>query len=105
MIVRTSSGEFGRIGLPCTRSTLFTACSYNLIFSSSAFAHPALRGDVPETAGAIAEDERPVALGVAEPLRRWLYDDDARALFDHVVFCANVTYADGGFKGGASRPP
>ena len=21
-------------------------------------------------------------------------------LFDHVVFCANVTYADGGFKGG-----
>ena len=27
---------------------------------------------------------------------------DAGAFFDHVVFCTNVTYADGGFKGGAS---
>lgn len=28
--------------------------------------------------------------------------EDPQALFDHVIFCANVTYADGGFKGGAS---
>lgn len=27
---------------------------------------------------------------------------DADAFFDHIVFCTNVTYADGGFKGGAS---
>lgn len=26
---------------------------------------------------------------------------NARSLFDHVVFCSNVTYADGGWKGGA----
>lgn len=28
-------------------------------------------------------------------------DTNTAALFDQVVFCANVTYADGGFKGGA----
>ena len=28
---------------------------------------------------------------------------DASAFFDHVVFCTNVTYTDGGFKGGALR--
>ncbi|PCH41239.1 FolC bifunctional protein [Wolfiporia cocos MD-104 SS10] len=26
-------------------------------------------------------------------------DDDAGSFFDHVVFCTNVTYSDGGFKG------
>lgn len=32
-------------------------------------------------------------------------DTDTAALFDQVVFCANVTYADGGFKGGTSISP
>jgi folylpolyglutamate synthase len=27
-------------------------------------------------------------------------NEDPRALFDHVIFCTNVTYSDGGFKGG-----
>lgn len=27
-------------------------------------------------------------------------DTDASRLFDHIIFCTNVTYADGGFKGG-----
>lgn len=27
-------------------------------------------------------------------------NDDAGTFFDHVVFCSNVTYSDGGFKGG-----
>lgn len=27
-------------------------------------------------------------------------DDDPHKLFEHVVFCTNVTYSDGGFKGG-----
>jgi folylpolyglutamate synthase len=26
--------------------------------------------------------------------------EEAAGMFDHVIFCANVTYADGGFKGG-----
>ncbi|KAI0650676.1 FolC bifunctional protein [Trametes meyenii] len=35
----------------------------------------------------------------AELLRTHGRSDDTASLFDHVVFCANVTYADGGFKG------
>ena len=27
---------------------------------------------------------------------------DEKTLFDRVIFCTNVTYADGGFKGGTS---
>ncbi|KAI0832486.1 FolC bifunctional protein [Trametes gibbosa] len=37
--------------------------------------------------------------GAAELLKKHGRDEEAGALFDHVVFCANVTYADGGFKG------
>lgn len=41
--------------------------------------------------------------GAAEQLKaHGAVDTDTAALFDQVVFCANVTYADGGFKGGAS---
>jgi len=29
-----------------------------------------------------------------------LYDRDISPFFDHVIFCTNVTYADGHFKGG-----
>lgn len=29
-------------------------------------------------------------------------NDDHLTFFDHVIFCANVTYADGGFKGGST---
>ena len=29
---------------------------------------------------------------------------DEKTLFDRVIFCANVTYADGGFKGGKRLP-
>lgn len=36
-----------------------------------------------------------------EQLRKHGSVEDAAKLFDQVVFCANVTYADGGFKGGA----
>ncbi|OSD04312.1 FolC bifunctional protein [Trametes coccinea BRFM310] len=35
----------------------------------------------------------------AELLRTHGKDENASALFDQVIFCANVTYADGGFKG------
>lgn len=37
----------------------------------------------------------------AEQLKKFGHTDEAGALFDQVIFCANVTYADGGFKGGA----
>lgn len=29
---------------------------------------------------------------------------DAAKFFDHVIFCSNVTYANGGYKGGKSCP-
>ncbi|ETW83873.1 hypothetical protein HETIRDRAFT_314661 [Heterobasidion irregulare TC 32-1] len=32
-------------------------------------------------------------------LKRHGSDEESSWLFDHVIFCANVTYADGGFKG------
>ena len=35
-----------------------------------------------------------------EQLKKYGHDGDAGKLFDQVIFCANVTYADGGFKGG-----
>lgn len=35
-----------------------------------------------------------------ELLKKYSRDQEAGTLFDQVVFCANVTYADGGFKGG-----
>ncbi|KAH9846974.1 FolC bifunctional protein [Lenzites betulinus] len=34
-----------------------------------------------------------------ELLKKYSRDQEAGTLFDQVVFCANVTYADGGFKG------
>ncbi|KAI0352891.1 FolC bifunctional protein [Trametes cingulata] len=37
--------------------------------------------------------------GAAELLKAHGREDDPATLFDEVVFCANVTYADGGFKG------
>ena len=37
-----------------------------------------------------------------EQLKKYGHDGDAGKLFDQVIFCANVTYADGGFKGGKS---
>ena len=36
----------------------------------------------------------------AEHLKKHRRTEEAGALFDQVVFCANVTYADGNFKGG-----
>ena len=35
-----------------------------------------------------------------EQLKKHGHDGDVGKLFDQVIFCANVTYADGGFKGG-----
>ncbi|KAI0638249.1 FolC bifunctional protein [Trametes polyzona] len=35
----------------------------------------------------------------ADLLKKHGSDEEAASLFDQVVFCANVTYADGGFKG------
>ncbi len=35
-----------------------------------------------------------------EQLKKHGHAEDAGKLFDQVIFCANVTYADGGFKGG-----
>lgn len=37
---------------------------------------------------------------IAEQLKLLNQDGSAETFFDHVVFCTNVTYADGGFKGG-----
>ena len=37
---------------------------------------------------------------VSELLRISHRSDDADSFFDHVIFCTNVTYADGKFKGG-----
>ena len=37
-----------------------------------------------------------------EQLKKHGRTEDVATLFDQVIFCANVTYADGGFKGGAS---
>ena len=36
-------------------------------------------------------------------LKRHGSGEESSWLFDHVVFCANVTYTDGGFKGGTRR--
>ena len=38
----------------------------------------------------------------AEQLKEHGRAEEAGALFDQVIFCANVTYADGNFKGGTS---
>ena len=35
-----------------------------------------------------------------EQLQKHGRSEEAGALFDQVIFCANVTYADGTFKGG-----
>ncbi len=37
-----------------------------------------------------------------EQLRKHGRSEEAGALFDQVIFCTNVTYADGHFKGGTS---
>lgn len=36
----------------------------------------------------------------ASQLKLHGHEEVADGLFDHVIFCTNVTYADGGFKGG-----
>ena len=36
----------------------------------------------------------------AEQLTQYTSSEDINTFFDRVIFCANVTYADGGFKGG-----
>ena len=36
----------------------------------------------------------------ADQLKKHGRSQEASALFDQVIFCANVTYADGNFKGG-----
>ena len=41
----------------------------------------------------------------ASELERHGRSEDVGALFDRVIFCANVTYADGGFKGGTFPRP
>ena len=38
-----------------------------------------------------------------EQLQKHGRSEEAGALFDQVIFCANVTYADGTFKGGTYR--
>ena len=38
----------------------------------------------------------------SERLQKYGRAEQAGALFDQVIFCANVTYADGNFKGGTS---
>lgn len=35
-----------------------------------------------------------------EQLKQYASSEDVNTFFDRVIFCANVTYADGGFKGG-----
>ena len=35
-----------------------------------------------------------------EQLKKHGRTEDVATLFDQVIFCANVTYADGNFKGG-----
>lgn len=38
-----------------------------------------------------------------EQLKQYASSEDVNTFFDRVIFCANVTYADGGFKGGKER--
>lgn len=38
----------------------------------------------------------------ATQLQLYQSNEVSDELFDHVIFCTNVTYADGGFKGGTS---
>lgn len=37
----------------------------------------------------------------AEQLKQYGRTEEAGSLFDQVIFCVNVTYADGRFKGGS----
>lgn len=37
-------------------------------------------------------------------LQKYQSNETSDQFFDHVIFCTNVTYADGGFKGGTSIP-
>ncbi|KAJ7228517.1 Mur ligase [Mycena pura] len=40
-----------------------------------------------------------IHLHTAAQLKSFNSDESASSFFDHVIFCTNVTYADGGFKG------
>jgi len=37
---------------------------------------------------------------LSSQLMKYDRQDDPSSFFDHVIFCTNVTYADGYFKGG-----
>jgi folylpolyglutamate synthase len=41
-----------------------------------------------------------VGATIAVQLKLHGQDEDPQAFFDHVIFCTNVTYADGGSKSG-----
>ncbi|KAH7887624.1 Mur ligase [Phlebopus sp. FC_14] len=42
---------------------------------------------------------RSILGNIAVELKKYANEEDAKTFFDHVVFCTNVTYADGNFKG------
>jgi folylpolyglutamate synthase len=41
-----------------------------------------------------------ILVKTAAQLQQYGQSDDHETFFDHVIFCTNVTYADGGFKEG-----
>jgi len=78
------------VGIPLAESTCTRTSSSFLIFNC--------------TSGRSGEIFlRQVQETIRAQLLKYKRDIDGD-LFDHVIFCANVTYADGHFKGGEERP-